>query len=513
MFGSRLRPRIWRGHDTARRRTAGVVAALIAGTLGGLPALGASASTAPGTVAAAPASAHWRTVFSDRFAGRAGSRAGAKWAYDIGTQYKGSSCPANWGTGEVETERASTANVRRDGHGHLVIRALDSGGQWTSGRIETKPDRFAAPAGGEMKVVASLRQPDPRGGLGYWPAFWMLGAGFRASGAGTSGTMNCSNWPSTGEVDIMEDVNALSEVAGTLHCGTDPGGPCNETTGQGSGLRACSGCQTGYNTYSVIVNRTNTSAESITWLLNGNAYFTLNESTVGTSAWQAAVDHGFFIILDEAIGGGFPNAICGCTSPSSATSSGGSMSVGYVAVYTTTGGGGGGHTVTVTNPGNQSGTVGTAVSLQVHASDSASGQTLTYSATGLPAGLSINSSTGLISGTPTTAATSNVTVKATDTTGASGSAAFSWTISSSGGGGGGKQCTTTATSDISADCFSASQGTISVTAATGDSNPAGVDGNQAAQLVNGDHLEYTNVNFGTTGSTQFDARVASGAAG
>jgi serine protease len=95
---------------------------------------------------------------------------------------------------------------------------------------------------------------------------------------------------------------------------------------------------------------------------------------------------------------------------------------------------GGGNTVTVTNPGNQSGTVGTAVSLQIHATDSASGQTLTYSATGLPAGLSINSSTGLISGTPTTAATNNVTVTATDTTNASGSASFTWTISTSGGG-------------------------------------------------------------------------------
>jgi hypothetical protein len=93
---------------------------------------------------------------------------------------------------------------------------------------------------------------------------------------------------------------------------------------------------------------------------------------------------------------------------------------------------GGNNTVTVTNPGNQTGTVGTAASLQIHASDSASGQTLSYSATGLPAGLSINSSTGLISGTPTTAATSNVTVTATDTTGAHGSAAFTWTISSGG---------------------------------------------------------------------------------
>jgi hypothetical protein len=92
-----------------------------------------------------------------------------------------------------------------------------------------------------------------------------------------------------------------------------------------------------------------------------------------------------------------------------------------------------GNTVTVTNPGNQTSTVGTAVSLQVQASDSASGQTLSYSASGLPAGLSINSSSGLISGTPTTAGTSSVTVKATDSTSASGSASFTWTVSSSSG--------------------------------------------------------------------------------
>jgi hypothetical protein len=91
------------------------------------------------------------------------------------------------------------------------------------------------------------------------------------------------------------------------------------------------------------------------------------------------------------------------------------------------------NTVTVTNPGSQTGTVGTAASLQIAATDSASGQTLTYSATGLPAGLSISSSTGLISGTPTTAGSNSVTVTAKDTTGASGSATFSWTISAAGG--------------------------------------------------------------------------------
>jgi hypothetical protein len=92
-----------------------------------------------------------------------------------------------------------------------------------------------------------------------------------------------------------------------------------------------------------------------------------------------------------------------------------------------------GNTVTVTSPGSQTGIVGTAVSLQIGATDSASGQTLTFTASGLPAGLSINSS-GRITGTPTTAGTSSVTVTATDTTGAHGSASFSWVISNSGSG-------------------------------------------------------------------------------
>ncbi|MFE2835996.1 M4 family metallopeptidase [Streptomyces mirabilis] len=90
--------------------------------------------------------------------------------------------------------------------------------------------------------------------------------------------------------------------------------------------------------------------------------------------------------------------------------------------------------VTVTNPGSQSSTVGTAVSLQISASSTNTGS-LSYAATGLPTGLSINSSTGAITGTPTTAGTYSTTVTVTDSTGATGTASFTWTVSSSGGGG------------------------------------------------------------------------------
>lgn len=83
--------------------------------------------------------------------------------------------------------------------------------------------------------------------------------------------------------------------------------------------------------------------------------------------------------------------------------------------------------VTVTNPGSGAGNVGSPVSEQISAMDSAAGQTLTFTASGLPAGLSISSS-GLITGTPTTAGTSTVTVTATDTTSAFGSTTFSFAV-------------------------------------------------------------------------------------
>jgi hypothetical protein len=78
----------------------------------------------------------------------------------------------------------------------------------------------------------------------------------------------------------------------------------------------------------------------------------VSESQIRTSTWQAAFDHNLSIIFDLAMGGGYPNGVCGCTTPTSGTTSGAMtsgarMSVAYVAAYETgsgstgTGGSGG----------------------------------------------------------------------------------------------------------------------------------------------------------------------------
>ena len=433
---------------TTRRRRLLIALAAALLPLGGLLGLAAGGSTASASPLAVPGPpSGWTTVFSDDFNGAAGSGLNtSNWLYDTGTSYNGGA--AAWGTGEVETATNSTANVYQDGSGHLVIKAnKDGSGAWTSGRVETQRTDFAAPAGGQVELSASIKQPNPASGLGYWPAFWALGDAARPVGA--------TNWPSIGEFDIMEDVNALSQHSTTFHCGVWAG-ECHDPDGISSGLQACSGCQTGYHTYSAIIDRTNTAAEQLRFYLDGNLTYTVNENEVSVGTWQAAIDHGFFAIFDLAIGGSYPNKVCGCTSPSASTSSGASMSVDWFAVYQTTG-----------------------------SSGTSNGGTSTGTSTGTSSGTTAGTTTGSTSGT---------------TSGGTGTPPP------------GTACPAAATSSFSADCYSSAQLGTGAVATTSDAVPAGADGNQVSQLSSGAQLRYDNVNFGSGGSSQFQARVASGAA-
>ncbi|GGZ62850.1 glycoside hydrolase family 16 protein [Streptomyces bluensis] len=302
------------------RRTLLALAAALSLAAAGASAAQASAPTPP---------AGWTQVFVDDFDGPAGTGVNtSNWQYATGTSYPGG--PANWGTGEVETMTNSTNNVALDGNGNLRITPRrDAAGKWTSGRIETNRTDFQPPSGGKLRVEGRIQMPNVTGvaAEGYWPAFWMLGAPFRG---------NYQNWPSIGELDIMENVQGLNRVWSTMHCGTNPGGPCNESTGIGNST-ACPNttCQSGFHTYSMEWDRS-VSPEAIRFYVDGSNYHTVTANQVDATTWANATNHGFFIILNVAMGGGFPDAFGGGLDGD--TQPGHPMVVDYVQVLSAGGG-------------------------------------------------------------------------------------------------------------------------------------------------------------------------------
>ena len=105
------------------------------------------------------------------------------------------------------------------------------------------------------------------------------------------------------------------------------------TTACPAGCWPCAGCQQGYHTYSVVIDRRHPGAERITWYLDGRPFFTVREGQVGAQAWAEAVDHGFSIVFDLAVGGSYPDARCGCQTPTAQTTPGGTIQIHRLAVY------------------------------------------------------------------------------------------------------------------------------------------------------------------------------------
>ncbi|MYX77352.1 glycoside hydrolase family 16 protein [Streptomyces sp. SID3915] len=334
---SRTRPRRHRRTTVLAGLTAAAIALAGAFTV-------ATTGPARGDVPAAPG---WNLAWSDDFDGANGALpSSANWQIDTGHGYPGG--PGNWGTGEIQNYTASPDNLSLDGNGNLRITPLrDGAGNWTSGRVETRRADFKAPAGGTLRIEGRIQMPNVTGNaaLGYWPAFWALGSPYRG---------NYWNWPGIGEFDIMENVNGINSVWGVLHCGVNPGGPCDETTGLGNS-RACPGasCQSAFHTYRFEWDRSVT-PNALRWYVDDQLFHSVTESRLGAATWADMTNHaGYFLLLNLAVGGAFPNALGGST-PTAETVPGRPMLVDYVGVWTR---GGSGTTDPPTDPPTGSSTL------------------------------------------------------------------------------------------------------------------------------------------------------------
>jgi beta-glucanase (GH16 family) len=218
----------------------------------------------------------WVLVWADEFNGRSNSPPDfAKWKYDLGHD--------GWGNHELETYTNSTRNVFVDGRGHLAIRAIKtSTGAFTSGRLKTL-GLFEVKYG---KIEARIRIPY---GQGIWPAFWMLGNDF-----GTK-----TPWPECGEIDVMENIGREPMlVHGTLH---GPGYSGASGIGASALLPGNSRFADDFHIFGV-----EWSAVAIEFFLDGRSYARRTRASLPRgAAW--VYDHPFFLLLNLAVGGDWPN--------------------------------------------------------------------------------------------------------------------------------------------------------------------------------------------------------------
>jgi len=271
-----------------------------------------------------PSKAGYKVTFADDFLGT--SLSTANWKIDTGTSYPAG--PSQWGTGEVQSYTKNTKNLLVS-NGVLAITPTFTSNKWTSARIETVRSDFVAKAGGKLLIEASIwlgHNPAEKQ-LGIWPAFWAMGSAFRKA--------QNKGWPNTGEWDIMESINGYTTAYQTIHCGTNPDGACNEPNGRGVASTVSRGT---YHTYTFVVDRTASfwRSETVSWYIDGVLKTKIRGNTVNNiTAWANLVHQPFFLLLDVAVGGSFPNALAGEQTPTTATigGSGSGLKADYIAVY------------------------------------------------------------------------------------------------------------------------------------------------------------------------------------
>ncbi len=255
---------------------------------------------------ALPAQISYRKLaFKDEFNGPAGSAIDAsKWTAEIGG--------GGWGNQELEYYTNSTDNAYIDGSGSLVIKSIKLAPpliltcwygpcQYTSARLISK-GKFDLKYG---RFEARIKIPR---GQGIWPAFWLLGNNIDTVG-----------WPQSGEIDVMENIGREpSVIHGTMH------GPGYSGSIGIGGLYTPSSNTTFADDFHIFAIEW--SQNDIRWYVDGVNYKTATlQSLPAGSAW--VFDHPFFMLLNSAVGGGWPG------SPDNTTVFPQTMLVDYVRVY------------------------------------------------------------------------------------------------------------------------------------------------------------------------------------
>ena len=206
-------------------------------------------------------------VWSDEFNGSSVDT--SKWAYETGTGSWG------WGNNEQQYYTNRTDNAYVSG-GSLHIRAKREsygGMNYTSARLITN-GKFTFKYG---YVEARLALPSCQG---IWPAFWMLGANIGSVG-----------WPSCGEIDIMEAVNAENKTYGTCHWNCNGHADYGRSTGNFD--------ITQYHTYGMQWDD-----QYIRMFVDGNKFY---EIYIGNNAGDTEEFHRpFYLLLNVAVGGNWP---------------------------------------------------------------------------------------------------------------------------------------------------------------------------------------------------------------
>jgi beta-glucanase (GH16 family) len=242
-------------------------------------------------------------VWHDEFDGPVGTTFDhAKWTADTGG--------GGFGNQEREFYTTDVANVALDGNGHLVITARAEPAStvhqcwygrclYTSTRLKTQG--IDARAYGRFE--ARIRIPR---GQGVWPAFWMLGADIDKVG-----------WPQSGEIDIMENIGREPNIVhGTIH------GPGYSGAG---GIGRADTISTPYaddfHVYAV-----QWQPNDVRWYVDGRQYHRMTPADLPAGT-KWVFDHPFFLLLNLAVGGGWPG------DPNASTSFPQQMIVDYVRAY------------------------------------------------------------------------------------------------------------------------------------------------------------------------------------